>query len=131
MFKYFFALICFFSLNSYSQTIELFCKGVASGTDIRSETHEFPIWVGFAPADFGGIRSFLVPACIPDKQNPNNAPSCKSTSNDLDCICNNFMGTTMINLSRVSGKLKIQTYFTKKENWSGEYSCDRMPTKKF
>ncbi len=131
VFKYFFALICFLSLNSHSQTVELFCKGVNSGTDIRTGAHEFPMWVSFSPADFGGIRNFLVPSCMADSKTPNNAPSCKSTSNEFECICSNSMGTTMINLSRITGKLNINTFFTRKDNWSGEYSCDRLPTKKF
>ena len=131
VFKYIFVLICFFSINSNAQPVELFCKGLNTGTDIRTETHEFPMWVNFSPADFGGIRNFLVPACIADSKNSNNVSSCRSTSNELDCTCNNFMGTTMINLSRITGKLNIKTFFTKKESWSGEYYCDKITTKKF
>jgi len=131
MHKYLFILFFTFSCNSHSQTLELFCKGLNSGSDIRSEAHEFPMWVSFSPADFGGIRNFLVPACMTDSKSPNNVPSCKSTSNELDCNCSNSMGMTMINLSRITGKLNIKTFFTKKDVWSGEYYCEKITTKKF
>ena len=131
MIKYFICLICFYCFNSQAQTVELFCKGSNSGTDIKTVKHEFPILVSFSPAEFGGIRNFLVPSCMSDTKNPNNAPTCKSTSNEIDCVCSNSRGTTAINLSRISGKLDIQTFFVSKESWSGEYYCEKITTKKF
>jgi len=131
MCKHLLIVIWFFSFNTQSQTLELFCKGSTSGTDIRTDSSEFTMWVSFAPPEFGGIRNFLVPACMEDSKTPNNTPSCKSTSNELDCTCNNSIGTTMINLSRISGKLSIQTFFKDKNNWEGNYYCDKITTKKF
>ena len=131
MFKYFFLFICFFSFNSYSQTVELFCKGVSSGTDVRTESIEFPLWVRFDPADFGGIRSSVVPGCMANVQSPNAGPSCKSTSNELDCSCKNHLGFTTFNLSRITGRLKTLTLFTDKARWEGDYYCDKITSKKF
>lgn len=129
--KYFVCLIFLICINSHGQTIELFCKGSNSGSDIRTVKHEFPILVSFSKAEFGGIRNFLVPSCMSDTKNPNNAPTCKSNSNEIDCVCSNSRGTTAINLSRVTGRLDIQTFFVSKESWYGDYYCEKITTKKF
>jgi hypothetical protein len=34
-------------------------------------------------------------------------------------------GTSSFKLSRVNGRLIINTYFKNKENWSGEYFCEK------
>jgi hypothetical protein len=66
MHKIVFIFISFFTLNVQSQQVELFCKGVNTGTDVRNESLEFPMWVTFKPPDFGLVRRVLVPGCMDD-----------------------------------------------------------------
>jgi len=126
------AIILFFSLNVCSQEIELICKGVNRGSDIRTESHEFPVMVDFVSPGFRGIRFFLVPSCF-SIQNLTIPiiPVCTANQNEMECICTNSLGLTRINLSRITGRLNIKTFFERKEVWEGDYSCERVTKRKF
>lgn len=134
-------LICFLLIfgvqNSFSQEIELLCKGKSSGTDVRLENHEFPMTVSFTIPYFSGIPIVLVPACNEfDKNKPAVIPACTVTSNELTCNCTNssgkiMSGITIFNLSRITGRLRINTYFNNKVSWEGEYFCEKITARKF
>ena len=118
--------------NSFSQEVQLLCKGITTGSNIRSSSNEFPITFNFSTPEFYGIRMHLVPGCLQlDPKKPEIIPSCTVNSNEMNCTCVNTLGTTVLNLSRITGRLSIKTYFTKKEYWEGEYSCEQITNRKF
>ncbi len=124
-------LFMFPSISS-AQNIELYCKGISTGTDVRTESHEFPMSVSFTVPMFSGIRMFMIPSCINYKNIKDPIiPDCKSNQNELSCTCSNSSGITMLNLSRVNGRLNIKTFFNTKESWEGEYMCEKITSRKF
>ena len=130
-------IICFFIFllgiqNSFSQEVQLLCKGTTSGSDIRTSFNEFPITFNFSTPDFFGIRMHLIPGCLQmDPNKPEIVPSCTVNSNEMNCTCANSLGTTILNLSRVTGKLSIKTFYSKKEYWEGDYACEQITKRKF
>ena len=130
--KIIYILILFSIQNSYSQEIELFCNGTNKGTDIRMSKYEFPMKVNFSIPDFYGIRSVLVPSCLQfNPQKPPITPKCNVNINEMNCSCVNSQGTTSIILSRITGRLSIQTFFFDKAYWEGEFFCEKITGRKF
>ena len=131
-----FILGCFyFSASiSWAQTIELYCKGKTSG-DFQSENQEFILNVTFSPADIFDIPLRYIPGCFqfktPTKQ------SCNSSKNSLNCFCSNELAATSLELSRVTGRLTIDSIYMKDsesqktKSQKGIYSCEKVTQRKF
>jgi hypothetical protein len=119
----------FFSKIACAQTVELYCKGNSSG-DFGSEEREFSLNVSFAPADFGGIPQRFVIGCMDLKEK--SQTSCTSSVNNLVCTCHNSIASTFFNLSRVTGRLTIDSYYSDGLKVSrGIYECSRISKRKF
>lgn len=134
-------LICFLLIfgtqNSYSQEIELLCKGISSGTDVRTDNYEFPMTVNFTTQYFHGIPMPLIPSCWEYGEKITAIlPVCTVNSNEMTCTCSNSARSKMssasnFNLSRVTGKLTINTYFKNNNSWKGDYFCEKITARKF
>jgi len=120
-----------------SQEVELLCKGTSSGSDVRTEKQEFPMTVNFVKPNIYGLPAYLIPSCVEwGEKMTNVTPNCTVNNNELNCMCSNssssiFSGISSFKLSRVNGRLTINTYFKNKENWSGDYICEKITLRKF
>ena len=114
---------------SHAETIELYCKGNTFG-DFQSENQEFSLNVTFSPADFFEIPLRYIPGCIKLGTSPDS--NCSSTKNSLNCTCSNSFAITSLVLSRVTGRLNIEsTYFKDSKSQKGDYSCEKVTQRKF
>ena len=114
---------------SHAETIELYCKG-KTYVDFQSENQEFPLSVSFSPADFFEIPLRYIPGCLKLGTSPNS--SCSSTKNILNCSCSNSLAITSLVLSRVTGRLNIEsTYVKDSKSQKGDYSCEKVTQRKF
>jgi hypothetical protein len=126
-----FILGCFYLFASISsaQTVELYCKGKTSG-DFQSENQEFTLNVTFSPADFYEIPLKYVPGCMKLGTAPDS--SCTATKNTLNCSCSNSLAITSLVLSRVTGRLNIESIYIKgSQSQKGDYSCEKVTQRKF
>jgi hypothetical protein len=114
---------------SHAETIELYCKGNTFG-DFQSENQEFPLTVTFSPADFSEIPLRYVPGCLQTGTSPDS--NCSSTKNSLNCTCSNSFAITSLVLSRVTGRLNIDsTHIKDSKSQKGNYSCEKVTQRKF
>jgi hypothetical protein len=124
-------LIAFGFGAANAQVIELSCSGQVSGTNIATEQDEFLITVDLTRGNFWGIKNGSIPGCIELEQTKREF-SCSTSNNEFNCSCKNSLGQTFINLSRVTGRLKIDTYWQKERAiWNGIFSCERITSRKF
>ena len=115
---------------SHAQTIELYCKGNTFG-DFQSENQEFSLNVTFSPADFFEIPLKYIPGCMKWVETPPNV-NCSATKNTLNCTCSNSYAITSLVLSRVTGRLNIEsTYIKDSKSQRGNYSCEKVTQRKF
>jgi len=122
---------CFYLFASiaWSQTVELYCKGKTVG-DFQSENQEFILNVNFSPADFFDIPLRYIPGCFDLGASPKQ--SCNSTKNSLNCFCSNEMAASSLELSRVTGRLTIESIYSKgSKSQKGTYSCEKVTQRKF
>jgi hypothetical protein len=121
-----------FSQEASSSLVDLTCKGESGGTDIRSEYREFDITVNTVTGAMFNYPGRVSQGCIMSLKI--SSRSCSVASNYIQCICKTgepyfAQGGSML-LSRNTGNLKITTYF-KDAIWEGNYSCEKVSTRRF
>lgn len=120
-----------FSQVASSNLIDLSCKGISGGTDIRNEYKEFDITVNIVTGEMFNYPNRVSMGCIVTSQG--GSQTCSVGRNYISCECKPpplFAERGSMHLSRNTGKLKITTYF-KDAIWEGNYSCEKVSTKKF
>lgn len=122
--------VCYGQLAS-SDIVDLTCKGMSGGTDIRSEYREFDITIDTLTGEMYNYPNKVSLGCI---RSPNKgSKSCSAERTFITCECKAdplFAEGGSMQLSRNTGRLKITTYF-KKAIWEGDYSCEKASTRKF
>jgi hypothetical protein len=120
-----------FSQTAPSSQIDLTCKGLSGGTDIRSEYREFDITVDTVTGEMFNYPERVAMGCIVSPKK--GSITCSANRNFIACECKAdplFAERGSMHLSRNTGNLKITTYF-KNAIWEGNYSCERVSTRKF
>ena len=127
----FFIAFLFISVSSYAQKIDFLCIGTTSGTDIRDGSLEVPISVNVATGEIWNFGVTFAPGCFTFGSDKKVPQSCKVNPNEIICTCvNSYNHSSIIKLSRITGKLRVDTIFNN-QSWWGNYSCEKITSRKF
>jgi len=127
----FFIAFLFVSFTSYAQKIDFLCAGNIGGTDIRDESLEVVISVDVAAGQIWNFGRTFAPGCFTYEPDKIVKQSCKVNPNEIICSCDNpHNQASVIKLSRITGKLRVDT-LNNKQFWWGNYSCEKITSRKF
>jgi hypothetical protein len=98
--------------------------------DFKPEAAEFSINISFTQPNFWGIQNRYVIGCMEISKKPE--VKCSAGQNSFDCFCSNSIAITRLNLSRVTGRLTIDSTFVSDKAVSrGVYNCEKIIERKF
>ena len=133
--KYWFTLcILVFSLQATAKPIELLCVGKTYGTNIKTTSFEIDLTIEEESGEIYDFPIYKAMGCSSTNGEVNR--SCDKSEPRFRCSCSNNLGYSIIEVSRISGKLNIQSVLKSKkskleENWTSEGTCQLRPKKKF
>ena len=117
--------------------LNLYCRGVSESNNAPPQQQEFSMNFDRTTGDLWEFPLYIAPGCI-DLKNPAKM-KCSVDQNMGRCYCTNTMGGSLLELSRITGRMKVTTTFESKGvkkaddlRWiEGVYECERAPDRKF
>ena len=135
IFKYGLTLfLLVFSSYVTASPIELLCKGKTSGSNISTTSFEIDVTIEEESGEIYGFPTGKAMGCSSSFGEIHR--SCDKSESRFICSCSNNLGYSIIEVSRLSGKINIQSTLKFKkskseETWISEGICKLRPKKKF
>ena len=133
--KYWLTLcILVFSIQATAKPIELLCVGKTYGTNIKTTSFEIDLTIEEDSGEIYDFPMYKAMGCSSTFGEVHR--SCDKSESRFRCSCNNNLGYSIIEVSRISGKLNIQSVLKSKktkldESWTSDGTCQLRPKKKF